>query len=77
MSLRAQAVWVSPFPGPLAPFVFVAVLRFSVRLKTWNSTEFLEVIDRERGEERRDGKLVFFILADVIGHSLAPREICR
>lgn len=37
--------------------------------------ELLEVTGRgERGN--RDEKLVLFILADVTGHSLAPRETC-
>lgn len=45
----------SPFPGPLALFVFffVDVLRFSVGITKWNSTELLEVTGR--GREREQG----------------------
>lgn len=37
--------------------------------------ELLEVMGRGR-ERVQDEKLVLFILADVTGHSLAPRETC-
>lgn len=37
--------------------------------------ELLKVMG-QRGEERRNEKLVFFILTDIIGCSLVPREIC-
>ena len=56
---------------------FVAVLRFSVGITIWNSTEsFRRLWDRGKGEERRDENLVFFVLTDVISCSLVPGEVC-
>lgn len=78
MSLGGQAVW-SPHPRFSCPncLSFVAVLRFSVGITIWNSTKsFWRWWDRGRGEERRDEKLVFFILTDIIGCSLVPGEVC-
>lgn len=40
--------------------------------------ELLKVMgQRERRGEKRDEKLVFFILTDIIGCSLVPGEVCR
>lgn len=68
--------------GPLVPhskssspqvLSFVAVLRLSVRITMRNQQRASEG-DRIEGGRGKECKLVLFILTDVIGHCLAPRQ---